>query len=188
MDMASDQPVGILLQQWRTGRKEALDQLMPLVYDELHRLAKRFMASETPGSTLRSTALVHEAYLRLVDTEAPWQDRAHFLALAARMMRRIIVDHARARSTAKRGGGGPRVTLDEGLIAADSPDDELLALDEALDRLATFDARKAKIIELVYFGGLNQTEAAEVQEISVATVERELRAAKAWLFSELSAD
>jgi RNA polymerase sigma factor (TIGR02999 family) len=184
---AQDRPVTQLLLQWRAGSQEALDELMPMVYSQLRVLASRLMSSERPGHTMRATALVNEAYLRLVDAEVTWQDRAHFFALSARLMRRILVDHAKANNRQKRGAGAARVTLDEGIMVSAGREAGLMELDEALHKLAEFDQRKAELIELLYFGGLTYEEAAEVLKISPATVHRELKMAKAWLFNELKA-
>ena len=173
-----------LLLEWRGGSQQALDALMPVVYDELRRLAQHYMRGERPEHTLQATALVNEAYLRLVDMKVTWQDRAHFFAVAARLMRRMLVDHARAQHRAKR-EGGPKVSLDDALEVSCKPASDLLALDEALDQLATFDLRKSEIIELHFFGGLSNEEVAEALGVSRATVQRELRMAKAWLNHEL---
>jgi RNA polymerase sigma factor (TIGR02999 family) len=173
-----------LLLEWRGGNQQALDALMPVVYDELRRLAQHYMRGERPEHTLQATALVNEAYLRLVDMKVSWQDRAHFFAVAARLMRRMLVDHARAQHRAKR-EGGPKVSLDDALEVSCKPASDLLALDEALEELATFDQRKSEIIELHFFGGLSNDEVAEALGISRATVQRELRMAKAWLNHEL---
>lgn len=175
-----------LLADWREGDERALDLLVPRVYDELRSLAAACLAGERPGHTLQATALVHEAYGRLVGTEIPWEDRAHFFAVAAGTMRRILVDHARARSAQKRGGDAVPVTLEEGLVAVGPRGDDLLALDEALERLTEFDERKARVVELRYFGGLNATEIGTVVGVAVATVQRDLRAARAWLHRELA--
>jgi RNA polymerase sigma factor (TIGR02999 family) len=173
-----------LLLEWRGGNQAALDQLMPLVYDELRRLAQHYMKAERPEHTLQATALVNEAYVRMIDMKVSWQDRAHFFAMAARLMRRMLVDHARAHHRAKR-EGGPKISLDDaGEVPCDASG-ELLALDEALERLATFDQRKCEIIELHFFGGLSNEDVAEALGISRATVQRELRIAKAWLNHEL---
>jgi RNA polymerase sigma factor (TIGR02999 family) len=173
-----------LLLEWRGGNQAALDQLMPLVYDELRRLAQHYMKAERPEHTLQATALVNEAYLRMIDMKVPWQHRAHFFAVAARLMRRMLVDHARAQHRAKR-ESGPKISLDDvGEVSCDATG-ELLSLDEALTQLATFDQRKSEIIELHFFGGLSNEEVAEALGISRATVQRELRMAKAWLNHEL---
>jgi RNA polymerase sigma factor (TIGR02999 family) len=173
-----------LLLEWRAGSQQALDALMPVVYDELRRLAQHYMRSERPEHTLQATALVNEAYLRLVDLKVSWQDRAHFFAVAARLMRRMLVDHARAQHRAKR-EAGPKVSLDDALQVSCKPASDLLALDEALNQLTTLDQRKSEIIELHFFGGLSNDEVAEALGISRATVQRELRMAKAWLNHEL---
>jgi RNA polymerase sigma factor (TIGR02999 family) len=178
-------PVTRLLHEWRAGNQQALDQLMPLVYGELRRLAGHYMRSERPGHTLQATALVNEAYLRLVDMDVPWQDRAHFFAVAARLLRRILVDHAKSHHRAKRGRGQIPVTLNEALAKVQDADKEILALDDALESLLTLDERKGRIIELHYFGGLSYEEMAEAMGISQTTVHRELRLAKAWLHHEL---
>jgi RNA polymerase sigma factor (TIGR02999 family) len=174
-----------VLLEWRSGNQEALDRLMPMVYDELRRLAGRYMRSERSEHTLQATALVNEAYIRLVDMEVSWQDRAHFFAVAARLMRRLLVDHARAHQRVKREGGAAKVSLDEAVEVSSKPSVDLVALDEALTRFATFDPRKAEIIELHFFGGLSNEEVAEALGISRATVQRDLRLAKAWLSREL---
>jgi RNA polymerase sigma-70 factor, ECF subfamily len=183
----SSRRVTELLNAWRAGDESALEHLIPLVHVELHRLARRQMRRERDGHTLQTTALVNEAYLRLVDLAGVrWQDRAHFFAMSARLMRRILVDHARSRRYLKRGGGARRVTFDEGLaVAADSPVD-LVALDDALQALARFDPRKSQVVDLRYFGGLSVEETAEVLHVSSETVTRDWRLAKAWLLRELS--
>lgn len=181
-------PVTQLLRRWRAGDEQAFDELLPLVYEELHRLASRSLAGEAQGHTLQTTALVNEAYLRLAGANVEWEDRKHFLAVAARTMRRILVDHARVRGSAKRGGGASAVDLEKVALAADQRPDEFLALDEALERLFALDERKGRAIELHYFAGLNYTETSEALGISPATTDRELRLAKAWLFKELQDD
>jgi len=182
----SQQEVTRLLIDWRGGDKAALDKLMPLVYDELHRLARRYLGRERPGHTLQTTALVNEAYMRLIDQQSSdWQNRTHFFAVAARVMRHLLVDYARSRRYAKRGGGALQVTLDEAAAASPEPPVDLLALDEALNRLAGFDERKGQIIELRYFSGLSVEETAEALGISAITVKREWLKAKAWLYREL---
>lgn len=174
-----------LLRDWHGGNREAADQLMPLIYDQLHALAARHLRGERAEHTFRPTDLVSEAYLRLsAGVQPEWNDRVHFFAIAARTMRQILVDHARKRSAGKRGAGERPVTFDEERIDAGKPD-ELLALDEALEELARFDARKARAIELRYFGGLGQDEIAEVLEVHVNTVARDLRLAEAWLHRAL---
>lgn len=175
-----------LLRAWRGGDRAALDRLLPLVYDELAGLAHQALHRERVGHTLQTRALVHEVYVRLVDADVAWQDRAHFLAVAARTMRRVLVDHARARRRQKRGGGAVRVDLDAAALPVDPPEADILDLNDALERLAAFDARKSAIVELHYFGGLSYDETAEAVGVSAATVDRELRLAKAWLRHELT--
>lgn len=165
-----------------------MDQLVPLIYEELRDLAAQRLRAERPDHTLQATALVHEAYARLVDVEIDFDSRAHFFALAARTMRRILVDHARSRSREKRGGDQQRVTLGDDVIGVDTAPDQLLDLDEALNRLAEQDPRKARVVELHFFGGLTYAETAAALEISEATVDRDLRMAKAWLATELDPD
>ena len=176
-----------LLVAWSNGDHASLERLTPLVYAELHRLAKRYMGREQAGHTLQTSALVNEAYLRLIDAQGlRWQDRAHFFAVSARIMRHILVDFARARQNLKRGGGAQRVTLDEGSVVSPESGEDLLALDEALQRLATLNVRQAKVVELRYFGGLNEEEVAEVLKVSSRTVRTEWCLARAWLYRELS--
>lgn len=187
MDPAPDrQLVTQLLQQWGTGDKQALDQLMPIVYDQLHKLASNCLRSERPDHTLRATALVHEAYLRLVQAEVNWQDRVHFYAVSARILRRILVDHAKSRNRNKRGGEYQKIPLEEAILVGPEADRGMVELDDALQRLATQDRRKSDLIELLFFGGLTYDEAAAALKISPATVHRELTLAKAWLNLELS--
>ena len=176
-----------LLIEWRDGDPGALEKLLPLVHDELRRLAKRHMAAERPDHVLQATALVNEVYLRLVDIRrVQWQDRAHFFAMSARLMRRILVDAARARKNQKRGGALQRVTFDEALpVASDSPVD-LIAIDDALQSLAAQYDRKSQVVELRFFGGLSVEETAEVLKISPETVMRDWKFAKNWLLRELS--
>ncbi len=175
-----------LLARARAGDDDAVARLMPLVYDELRRIAARYMRRERPGQTIQATALVHEAYLRLLkDKSRNWQNRAHFLAIAATSMRQILVERARARSAAKRGGSRDRITLDETTLAAPAETIDLEAIDEALDTLARLDARQARIVELRFFGGLTIEEAAEALGISPATLKREWGVARAWLRREL---
>jgi RNA polymerase sigma factor (TIGR02999 family) len=182
-----------LLRAWSNGDRSALDQLLPVVYAELHRQAERYMRSQPPGHTLQATGLVHEAYLRLVNRrDMEWSGRAHFFGVAAKAMRSILVDHARARGAAKRGGGANQLTLED-VEASDGgavPGGEIgvLALDEAISRLAELDPRKGSLVELRYFGGLSIEETAKVLGISPATVKREWRTARAWLRRELSPD
>jgi len=179
-----------LLSRATGGDEKATSQLMPLVYDELRRLAASYLRRERPGQTLQATALVHEAYVRLISEKAHnWQNRTHFLAIAALSMRQILVQRARSRRAAKRGGDPARITLDEQLLPAaqNAPDEiDLVALDAALDRLAALNQRQAKIVELRYFGGLSVEEAAETLRISPATVKRDWTLARAWLKRELS--
>jgi len=181
-----DLSVTAMLKAWRSGDAGALDRLVPLVHAELHRLAEGCMRGERPDHTLQATALVNEAYLRLVDADVAWQDRAHFFAVAATTMRRILVDHARAKGRKKR--AGTRVSLEESIIVAPDRDAELVAIDEALTALAANDARAAKAVELHYFGGLTYQEIAEALGTSPATVDRDLRFAKSWLYRELRED
>jgi RNA polymerase sigma factor (TIGR02999 family) len=178
-----------LLQAWASGDQAALDQLLPLVYNELRRQARRYMRAQPAGHTLQTTGLVHEAYLRLVgQSSVEWKGRGHFFGVAAKAMRSILVDHARARGAAKRGGPVHAITLDEGEgIAGPQPSVDVLALDEALGRLAELDPRKSELVELRYFGGLGIDEAAAVLGVSPATVKREWVTARAWLRRELSA-
>lgn len=184
----ADEPrtVTRLLRAWRDGDRGAFDELVPLVYGQLRDLAGVFLRDERPGHTMRATDLVSEAYLRMVGAApAAWNDRVHFFAVAARAMRQILVEHARRRSARKRGGGGRAITLDELLVGVDRPD-ELVWLDEALDALAIHDPRKAQVVELHYFGGLSQIEVAEVLELHVNTVARDLRFAEAWIHRHLT--
>ena len=173
-----------LLREWRAGNRAALDHLIPLVYSELRRLADGFMRRQRPGHTMRPTELVAEAYEKLAGATPDLHDRVHFFAVAARVMRQILVDHARERSAGKRGGGERPVTLDEAVVAGERPD-ELVDLDRALDELATFDERRARAVELHYFGGLTHEEVAEVLGVHVNTVARDLRLAAAWLHGKL---
>ncbi len=171
-----------LLLSWNNGNEKALDELIPLVYSELRRLARLYMGRERPNHTLQTSALINEAYLRLIDHEkVQWQDRAHFFAVASQIMRNILIDHARKYQSAKRGAGAQQVALDESVILNRQRASELLNLDEALTSLAAFDSRKSQIVELQFFGGLSIEEIAEVMKISPATVKRELKAAKLWL-------
>lgn len=177
-----------LLVAWGSGDEAALDQLMPLVYDELRRLARRHLGKERREHTLQPTALVNEAYLKLANQHAvQWQERAQFFALAAQAMRRILVDHARGRQYLKRGGDAQQVSLDVSLMGAHERAAEVIALDDALQGLAQFDARKCRIVELRFFGGLSIEETAQVLQVSPGTVMRDWTFAKAWLQKELSA-
>jgi RNA polymerase sigma factor (TIGR02999 family) len=183
---SAPQQITQLLCDWRKGNSAALETLIPLVQPVLQQLAHRYMSKERPGHTLQTTILVHDAYLQLADQTHPeWQNRAHFFAVAAQLMRRIMVDHARQRQALKRGGGAMKVTLDESAHAVESRAVELLALDEALEKLATFDKRKAEVVEMRYFGGLTMEEIADVLKVHVNTVTREWSAARAWLFATL---
>ena len=175
-----------LLQQWSDGRQDALDRLLTEIYAELRRLASSYLRRERPDHTLQATALVHEAFVRLVDQRAVrWQNRAHFFGIAAQAMRRILVDHARARAAGKRGAGEQKMPLDEALLVTTGPDVDLLALDQALTRLAAIDPQQSRVVELRFFGGLTIEETAAVMNISPATVGREWTSAKAWLYAEL---
>jgi RNA polymerase sigma factor (TIGR02999 family) len=176
-----------LLADWSKGDQSALERLTPLVYQELHKLAHIYLGKERPGHTLQPTALIHEAYLRLIDQNIEqWQGRAHFYGVAARLMRQILVEHARSLRTDKRGGGAPKLALDEALDYSREQAGELIALDDALTALAAFDERKCRVIELRNFGGLSVEETAQVLGISVPTVIRDQRMAQAWLHRELS--
>lgn len=176
-----------LLDDWGKGNEEAREALIPLVYDELRRIARRRLRAERPDHTLESAALVHEAYFRLLEAEAPsWHDRAHFFGVAAQIMRHILVDHARHRRAAKRGGGGPRLTLDTKIALMPKKEVDLLALDDALNKLASLDLQQSRMIEMKFFGGLSIEETATVLDISPATVKREWATARAWLQREMS--
>jgi RNA polymerase sigma factor (TIGR02999 family) len=183
----STREVTRLLQAWSLGDQDALQQLMPLVYDELHRMAHRYMSAEQSGQVLQTTALVHEAYLRLVDVEnIDWQNRAHFYGICARLMRRILIDFARSRNYQKRGGHFAHIELEEAATVSVVVSSELLAVDEALKQLATVDARKSEVVELRFFGGLTVEETAAALHLSQETVMRDWKLAKAWLLRELS--
>lgn len=186
MGAPSSNEVTGLLQAWGRGDQEALQKLMPMVYEQLHAAARRYMAGERAGHTLQTTALIHETYLRLVDIRhVKWQDRAHFLAVCARLMRRILIDFARSRGYQKRGGAAPHVNFDEALLVTSQPDSNLVALDHALNRLARLDERKSRVVELRFFGGLGVRETAEVMKVSADTVMRDWKLAKVWLLREL---
>jgi RNA polymerase sigma-70 factor, ECF subfamily len=177
--------VSALLRRWSNGDKGSLEKLTPIVYDELRRLARRYMRAERPGHSLQTTALVNEAYTRLVDYKRmQWQDRAHFFAVSAQLMRRILVEHAR-RHNLKRGGGIHHVSLDEAAVM-DGKSPDLVALDDALDSLARIDPRKVQVVEMRFFGGLSVEETAEILKISAITVKRDWRAARTWLYRELT--
>ena len=189
MPSPSQQEVTQLLSDWSGGDEGALGKLIQLVQPELHRLAHHYMSRERTGHTLQTTALLDEAYLRLVDnTKRNWQNRAHFVAAVAQLMRRIMVDHARQRHSLKRGSGALKVTLDDAALVTETRSEELLALDEALERLAVQDRRKSQIVELRYFGGLTTQEMAAFLKLSHRTVEREWNMAKAWLYRALSGE
>jgi len=186
---SSQQEVTQLLKDWSGGDEGALGKLIPLVQPELYRLAHHYMSRERTGHTLQTTALLNEAYLQLVDDpKRNWQNRTHFMAAAAQLMRRIIVDYARERRSLKRGGGALKVSLDEAALVTEKQSEELLALDEALERLGVQDPRKRQIVELRYFGGLTVEETAEFLKLSHRTVKREWRIAKAWLYRALSGE
>lgn len=175
-----------LLVQWSGGNQEALDKLYPIVYDELHRLARRFMVREKKGHTLQTTALINEAYVRLVDqSHVHWQNRTHFFAISAQIMRRILVDHARRNLYAKRGGGAQRISFDETALMVTNRASDFVLLDEALKSLAEIDLRRSQVVELRYFGGLNNKEIAGVLKISENTVTRDWNMARAWLYQQL---
>jgi RNA polymerase sigma-70 factor, ECF subfamily len=187
MTKSSPKEITQLLLAWSQGEQAALDQLIPLVHDELHRIAKRYMRRERPGQTMQTTALVDEAYLRLIDSSrVHWQGRAHFFAVAAQLMRRILVDFARSRHNLKRGGRAERASLDEALVISSERGADIVALDDALKTLASLDARQSQVVELRFFGGLSINETAEVLKVSEGTVRRDWSLAKAWLHRELS--
>lgn len=186
--MSSPEEVSRLLAECSGGNQEAFDKLLPLVYDELHRLAAAYMSREREGHTLQTTALVNEAYLRLVDqTSAHWQNRVHFFAVASKVMRQILIDHARSHARAKRGGGATRISLDEIAVMSKERAANLLALDEALQRLAEKDRRKSEVVEMRFFGGLTIEEVAEVLRVTPKTVTRDWQMARAWLYREMAA-
>ncbi len=184
----TDEDITQLLHRWSAGEAQALDRLTPLVYEQLHALARRHFRGESAGHTLQPTALVNEAYQMLVGVDVEFQDRHHFLALASRMMRRVLVNHAHARNASKRGGGALHVTWTEDLPSNDSAlEADILSLDAALDELERFDERKARALELHYFAGMTYAEMAEVLEVAESTVHSDLRISKAWLFKRLEA-
>ena len=183
--MTKDNSVTQLLRRWQGGEQRAADELVPLVYGELQRLARRQIRRERVNLSIQATGLVHEAYVRMVGADVEWHDRVHFFSLAARIMRRVLVDRARARNRAKRGGGATMVTLDEQQQGAAKRAVDLIELDEILQRLETMDRRKSAVVDLHFFGGLTYGEIAESLKVSEATVDRELRFAKAWLHKEL---
>ncbi len=186
--MAQTHLITQMLQQWSDGNRDALEELMPLVYDELHKQARRYLRHERPNHTLQTTALINEAYLKLIDQrEVNWESRTHFFAVAANMMRRILVDHARAKHREKRGGADENLPLEEAmLIVSDEKSIDLIALDEALNRLAAFDEQQLQIVELRYFSGLSLEETAAVLKVSRTTVANDWALAKAWLHRELT--
>ena len=187
MIVPPEKEVTRLLEAWSHGSQEALDELMPLVYEELRRMAKNYMNSQSSGHTLQTTALIHEAYIKLSDQkDKKWQNRAHFFAVAAQAMRHILVDHARSHQTQKRGGETQIISLDQVAEISDKRSAEIIALDEALQELEKLDARKSRVVELRYFAGLNEEETAAVLKISRQTVQRDWSFAKGWLFRELS--
>jgi RNA polymerase sigma factor (TIGR02999 family) len=186
MNEAQSDEITQLLVAWSHGEESALETLTPIVYGELRRLAQSYMRRERAEHTLQSTAIVHEAFIRLIDQNVEWQSRAHFFAIAARMMRRILVDHARAKSRAKRGSGMTHVDIDDQTMQSPARSVDLMALDEALEHLAKIDPQRGRIVELKYFGGLSNEESANVLGISTATVQRQWSGAKAWLYRELS--
>ncbi len=187
MPSDSSSQVTLLLSRWRAGDREALDALMPLVYEELRRLARHYLQQERPDHTLQSTALVHEAYVRLLGQGLPeWKSRAHFFGVAAKLMRQILVDHARSHRAAKRGGNSVKLTLTEGLVGRKGKDVDLLALDDALNSLANLSPQQSHIVELRFFSGLTIEDTSEVLGISPATVKRHWTTARAWLFREMN--
>ncbi len=180
------QPISQLLQRWSQGDRTALDELTPLVYNELHRIAHRYIAQQAPGHTLQTTALLHEAYLRLAGQEEnQWENRAHFFGVAAQAMRHILVDYARAQLREKRGGGAQRISLDEGFAIGTEQSGEIIALHDALTELAKLDERQSKIVELRFFGGLTEPEIATILQVSQRTVSSNWRLARAWLLRQL---
>lgn len=184
--MTTQHEITRLLADWSNGDRQALEKLTPLVYDELRRLAGRYLRQERAGHTLQSTALVHEAYMKLVgQNNVRWQNRAHFFGIAAQMIRRILVDYARARKADKRGSGAERLSLDEAIALPGGQDLDLVALDDALDGLAKIDARQSRLVELRFFAGLTIEETAEVMQMSLATAKRDWVSAKAWLSREV---
>ena len=186
-DEASSENLTRLLVDWGNGDAQALERLVPLVYRDLRRLARRYLRSEPPGHTLQSTALVHEAYLRLIDQRnTHWQNRAHFFGISAQLIRRILVDHARARKAGKRGGNAAKIQIDDSVAAHESQGLDLVVLDDCLKTLSGIDPQQARVIELRYFAGLTVEETAEVMHVSPTTVKREWRLARAWLHREIA--
>ena len=180
------QQVTMLLREWSGGNQQALDDLLPLLYDQLHRMAASCLRAERHDHTLRATALVHEAYLQLVESDVAWESRVHFYSVAARVLRHILVDYARANRRQKRGGGGEKIPLDEAVLIGPEISSEILDLDDALKLLAAQDPRKSEIVQLIFFGGLTYDETAQALDISAVTVHRELKMAKAFLHSQLA--
>lgn len=180
------QSVTELLAAWREGDKGAVDRLMPLVYEQLQALARHHLRSERPGHTLPATALVHEAYLKLVNKDIDWRDRGHFFAVAAKTMRRILVDHARARDCTRRGGVNPHLPIEQSAVVSQEPPPQIVELNDALNRLEAVDERKSRIVDLIFFAGLSQEQTAASLDVSPATVYRDLNFAKAWLEKELA--
>jgi RNA polymerase sigma-70 factor, ECF subfamily len=180
------QQVTMLLREWSGGNKQALDELVPLVYEQLHRMASSCLRAERPDHTLRATALVHEAYMQLVDSEVAWENRVHFYSVASRVLRHILVDYAKASRRQKRGGGAHKLPLDEAVLVGPEISSEILELDDALKLLAAQDPRKSEIVQLIFFGGLTYDETAQALDISAVTVHRELKMAKAFLYSQLA--
>lgn len=186
METSGQKNISLILKDWSSGNRDAVDELMPVIYDELKKIAAQYLRKERREHTLQPTELAHEAYLKLIDiSNVNWQDRAHFFAVSAQVIRHILVDHARAKATDKRGGAAERIVLDEAISFSEEQDTDLLALDEALKNLATFDEQQSKIVELRFFGGLTIEETAEVLKISPATIKREWTLAKAWLFKRM---
>jgi RNA polymerase sigma factor (TIGR02999 family) len=187
MAAPSTHEVTQLLKAWTSGDEQALEKLTPLVYEQLHRVAQRYMAGQRSGHILQATALVNEVYLQLIDCgRMNWQDRAHFFAMSAHLMRRILIDFARSRGSQKRGGGALQISLDEAPSVGSEPDPNLVALDDALKALAAVDERESRVVELRFFGGLSIKETAEVLKVSAETVQRDWRLAKMWLLREMS--
>lgn len=180
------QDVTVLLEKWKGGDREALNALMPLVYDQLRSMAQRYMSSENSGHTLRTTALVHEAYIKLLGGEGNFENRSHFFAVAARAMRTILIDHARGNARQKRGGELQRVEFEHALMVTPESGSRILDIDDSLRRLEAVDERKARLIELIFFGGLTYQEAAHVLQVSEATIHRDLKVARAWLYRDLA--
>jgi len=186
MQTGQENEVTRLLVAWSHGEDAALETLTPILYEELRQLARRYMRQERPGHTLQSTAIVHEAFIRLIDQNVEWNSRAHFFSIAAKMMRRILIDHARAHAASKRGACVAHVPVEEHPLSAPEREIDLVALDEALERLAKVDPQRSRIVELRYFGGLSNEESAEVLGISPATIQRQWTGARAWLYRELT--